>query len=100
MYGNQKGKKIKDSGVVLWKSERSGNVKIDFDLFFYNITKIDFEDPGNNGFELLERHSLVWILSLSVLHHEQFINLGISFENCQTHFFKEKKEGRERNDGF
>lgn len=43
---------------------------------------------------------LVWILSLSVLHHEQFINLGISFENCQTHFFKEKKEGRERKDGF
>ena len=65
-------------------------------FFFYNITKIYFEDPGNNGFELLERHSLVWILSLSVLHHEQFINLGISFENCQTHFFKEKKKRRKR----
>lgn len=58
MYGNQQGEKIKDSGVVLRKSERSGNVKIDFDLFLDNITKIDFGDQGNNGFELLERYQL------------------------------------------
>lgn len=40
--------------------------------------------------------SLFWILSLTVLHHEQFIDLGISFENCQTHFFKEKKKKEEK----
>ena len=74
-------------------------MKIDFDLFFYNITKIDFEDPGNNGFELLERHSLVWILSLSVLHHEQFINLGISLKIVRhISLRKKKKEEREMMD--
>lgn len=40
--------------------------------------------------------SLFWILSLTVLHHEQFIDLGISFENCQTHFFKEKRRKRKK----
>lgn len=42
--------------------------------------------------------SLVCILTLTMLHHEQVINVGISFENCQKllRFKKKKKEEKEK----
>ena len=40
--------------------------------------------------------SLVWILPLTMLTHEQFINLSINFENRQKLFFKIKKEKQEK----